>query len=78
MRKVNRILSKNRSILEGLNPRETTKVSKKRMISEGFNFDYFTNVYTTKNGKTYHFCYDQGYLDLGGDMLALVIKKEYV
>ncbi|MBD78404.1 MAG: hypothetical protein CL840_05760 [Crocinitomicaceae bacterium] len=78
MRKVNRILSKNRSILEELNVNETSKVSRKRMTSEGFNFDYYTNVYRTKTGKTYHFCYDQGYLDLGNDWYALVIKKEYV
>jgi predicted nucleic acid-binding Zn ribbon protein len=78
MRKVNRILSKNRGILERLNPSETTKVSKKRLLSEGFVFDYYTNVYVTKNGKEYRFCYDQGYLDVGGDWFALVVKKEYV
>jgi len=64
--------------LEELNVNETSKVSRKRMTSEGFNFDYYTNVYRTKTGKTYHFCYDQGYLDLGNDWYALVIKKEYV
>jgi hypothetical protein len=78
MRKINRILSKNRGILEQLNPNETTKISKKRLLNEGFNFDYYTNTYTTKNGKTYYFCYDQGYLDLGGDYYALVIKKDYI
>lgn len=78
MRKVNRILSRNRIILNELNPNETTKVTRKRLLSEGFNFDYFTNVYQTKTGKVYYFCYDQGYLDLGDDMFALVVKKEYV
>ena len=78
MRKVNRILSKNRLILEGLNPNETTKVSRKKLTTEGFNFDFYTNIYQTKNGKTYFFCYDHGYLDLGNDRFALVVKKEYV
>ena len=78
MRKVNRILSKNRLILEGLNPNETTKVSRKKLTTEGFNFDFYTNIYQTKNGKTYFFCYDHGYLDLGNDWFALVVKKEYV
>ena len=78
MRKVNRILSRNRNILEEFNPNETTKVTRKKLDNEGFNFDYYTNVYTTKNGKVYYFCYDQGYLDLGGDLFALVVKKEYV
>ena len=78
MRKVNRILSKNRLILEGLNPNKTTKVSRKKLTTEGFNFDFYTNIYQTKNGKTYFFCYDHGYLDLGNDRFALVVKKEYV
>ena len=78
MRKVNRILSKNRLILEGLNPNETTKVSRKKLTTEGYNFDFYTNIYQTKNGKTYFFCYDHGYLDLGNDWFALVVKKEYV
>ncbi len=78
MRKVNRIMSKNRLILEGLNPNETTKVSRKKLTTEGFNFDFYTNIYQTKNGKTYFFCYDHGYLDLGNDWFALVVKKEYV
>lgn len=78
MRKVNRILSKNRAILQELNPSETTKVSRKQLTTEGFNFDFYTNIFTTKNGKTYFFCYDHGYLDLGKDWFALVIKKEYV
>jgi len=78
MRKVNRILSKNRLILAELNPNETTKVSRKKLSTEGFNFDFYTNIYTTKNGKTYFFCYDHGYLDLGNEWYALVVKKEYV
>ena len=78
MRKVNRILSRNRAILLELNPGETTKVSRRKLASEGFNFDFFTNVYQTKNQKTYRFCYDQGYLELGNDQFALVTKKEYV
>ena len=78
MRKVNRILSKNRLILEGLNPNKTTKVSRKKLTTEGFNFDFYTNIYQTKNGKTYFFCYDHGYLDLGNDWFALVVKKEYI
>jgi hypothetical protein len=45
---------------------------------KGFNFDYFTNVYRTKSGKVYYFCYEQGYLQLKDDYYALVIKSEYV
>ena len=78
MRKVNRILRKNRSILEGHNPKGMGKVSKAKLLKEGFDFSYYTNVYTTKAGKQYFFCYEQGYLPIENDYLALVIKKEYI
>ncbi len=78
VRKVNAILRKNRRVLSILNPNGKTKVSKSQLASEGFNFDYFTNVYQTKQGKTYYFCYDQGFLKLDEDLYALVVKQEYV
>lgn len=78
VRKVNSMLRKNRRILEQLTPNEIAKVSKKEMSREGFNFDYYTNVYQTKTGKTYFFCYEYGYLELENEMYALVLRKEYV
>ena len=47
-------------------------------MRKGFNFNYTTNTYTTRAGKTYHFCYEQGYLPTGNDYFALVIRKEYL
>lgn len=44
----------------------------------GMNFDFYTNVYKTKAGKTYFFCYDQGYIPLEDDFYALVVKEDYV
>lgn len=78
MRKVNRTLRKNRSILSKLNPQGKSKTSKKILIQNGFDFSYHTNTYVTKNGKTYYFCYEQGFLPLDNDLFALVIKQEYV
>lgn len=78
MRKVNGILRKNRSILEAHNPNGKGKVSKAQLLKEGFDFSYFTNMYTTKAGKQYFFCYEQGYLPIENDYLALVIKKDYI
>lgn len=59
MRKVNGILRKNRYILESHNPDGKGKVSKAQLLKEGFDFSYFTNMYTTKTGKQYFFCYEQ-------------------
>lgn len=78
VRQINRILKKNRDILASLNAEETAKTKGKVLSRLGFSFDYYTNIYTTKTGKTYYFCYDQGYLPLDADNYALVIKKEYV
>jgi YHS domain-containing protein len=78
VRKVNNVLRKNRRILTNLNPSGKNKVTKGQLAKEGFEFDYFTNIYQTKQGKTYYFCYEQGYLQLEDDWYALVVKQEYV
>ena len=78
MRRINYTIRKNRSILAKLNPRGKAKVHKMKLMDSGLNFDYFTNVYRTKAGKTYYFCYDQGYLELEDDFYALVVKGNYV
>ena len=69
---VNNQLRKNYRILEELNPDGKIRITKSKLISRGFNFDYFTSIYTTKTGNTYYFVYDQGYLPLEGDFYALV------
>lgn len=78
IRQINRILKKNHQVLALLNPDGKTTVLKKELIKKGFDFNYFTNVYTTRNGRIYHFCYDQGYALVEGDKVLLVQKQEYV
>lgn len=78
VRKINYTLRKNRRILEKLNVTGKSKVHRMKLQDEGFNFDYHTNIYTTKNNKTYVFCYDQGYLKIDEDYYVLVHKKEYI
>ncbi|MEM9050694.1 MAG: hypothetical protein AAGC47_01475 [Bacteroidota bacterium] len=72
------ILKKNRKILAALNKTGTARVKKSLMLTEGFNFNYMTNMFTTSKGKVYKYCYDQGYLDSEDDYLTLVVKKDYV
>ena len=78
MRNINNILRKNRRILLALNPHGKSKATKTQLLDKGFKFSYYTNEYITKAGKVYKFCYEQGYLDLGKNKYALVIRKEYV
>ena len=57
-----------------LNPKGKGTISKKKLDMKGFNFNYITEVYTTKVGKVYFFCYDQGYSVLENEMYMLVKK----
>ena len=72
MRNINNRLRKNWRILEQLNPHQKTKKTRAQLIALGFDFNYFTSIYTTKTGNTYYFVYDQGYLPLKNDFFALV------
>jgi hypothetical protein len=78
VRNVNNILRRNRRILEEFNPTGKAKVSKDKLAYKGFNFHYHTNMYETRSGKRYFFCYEQGYLQLEDHWYALVHKEKYV
>jgi hypothetical protein len=78
MRNINNILRKNRRILAELNPDGKAKVHRDKLLDRGFKFSYFTNIYQTKQGKNYHFCYDQGYMDIDHGYLILVRRQSYV
>lgn len=75
VRNVNNRLRKNYRILETLNAKDKTKTTKEKLLRLGFNFDYFTSIYTTKAGAVYYYLYDQGYLPLENDYYLLV-KRE--
>lgn len=76
MKTVNRSLRKNRRILKELNPKGKAKIKRKQLESRGFDFKYFTNVYKTKEGKVYYFCYEYGYLPLDNSYFALVVNMD--
>lgn len=76
IRKVNRILKNNHSILEQLNPENKTTTFKSSLEKLGFSFNYFTNVYTTKTGRIYYFVYDQGYSEIENNKYMLVKKED--
>jgi predicted nucleic acid-binding Zn ribbon protein len=78
MRSVNAILKRNRDIMFSFNPEGKANIAKSKLHDAGFNFNYHTNSYTTKAGKTYYFCYDQGYVILENDYCSLVVKQEYI
>ncbi|MDG4946137.1 hypothetical protein NMK71_06895 [Weeksellaceae bacterium KMM 9713] len=78
MRNISNRLRKNRRILAEILPEneETKKIKKEYLLKKGFNFQYFTHVYTTQKGKIYHFVFDMGYLELGDDWYLIVQREE--
>lgn len=76
IRNTNNRLRKNHRILETLNTKDKTKVTKATLLKHGFLFEYCTGIYTTKTGSTYFYIYDQAYLALDNDFYLLV-KREF-
>jgi len=76
IRNINNRLKKNHKILAALNKTGKTKVTRTKLYDFGFDFQFFTSIYTTKTGNTYFYVYDQGYLSLENEWF-LLIKKEY-
>ena len=76
VRNVNNVLRRNRRILQELNPTGKAKVPRERLHERGFDFNYITNIYTTREGAMYRYCYEQGYLEMDRNLLLLVVKKE--
>lgn len=76
VRNINNALRKNRRILVELNTTGKTKVNRDKLIERGFDFHYFTSIYTTKEGAVYHYCYEHGYLQTDKDWFLLVVRQE--
>ncbi len=76
MRSVNNKLRKNFRILSALQFSEgKAKTTKTKLFADGFDFDYFTNLKTYKNGAEYRFIYGIGYKFLEEDWI-LVVKND--
>ncbi len=78
VRAINSMLRKNRRILEAIVPVPEGKgrTTKRRLQDKGFHFGYHTHTYTTRNGNTYYFCYEYGFLPLNNDYVMLVKRTE--
>lgn len=77
-RNINRILKNNRRVLFEFFDKGNYKPHKDKLLSASYNFDYLTNIYKTKNGKTYYYCYDFGIIINEDGFCSIVEKKDYV
>ncbi len=77
VRKINAILSRNYNVLQELNVSGKTSVTRRQLIDKGFDFKYFTHIYTTKAGAVYYIIYDEAYLKKeGGEDAFLLVRFE--
>ncbi|MEM7484284.1 MAG: hypothetical protein AAF348_03660 [Bacteroidota bacterium] len=76
VRNINNRLRKNYRVLDSFTLKDgKTTTTKMKLIDKGFDFEYITNLYTTKKGSTYYFVYDLGYLPLDNDRY-MIVKRE--
>jgi len=75
--RIDRILHRNRSIMQELIGSNKTKIKILRleMDKKKFNYRYFTHTHINKQGKTYHYVYDFGWMAFS-DQEILIVKKK--
>lgn len=63
--RINRLLLKNRNILESLiiDKEAVICLKKEYLVELGFSFRYVTHVQINNRGSYYRFCYEYGYLE---------------
>lgn len=77
----NQILRKNRTILRTLCPQGKATVRKEVLIAMGFQMDFFTAIFVTRQKQVYYLCYDFGYTPImeGEVEKALIVtRQEYM
>ncbi|MHA6248240.1 hypothetical protein ACXYMU_09915 [Pontibacter sp. CAU 1760] len=78
MREINSRLRHNRQVLHRASPEGKTTLRREVLQQQGFDFRHFTHLYRTKNGTTYYFCYDYGYLLLEEEKVLIVNWQPYM
>jgi predicted nucleic acid-binding Zn ribbon protein len=79
VRVINNALRKNRRILsDTIGKNEKLKISREKLNTKGFSFNFYTNMFQSKTGNTYYFCYEYGYMILEGDFVLVVMRKEFL
>ncbi len=76
IRNTNNRLRRNYKTLCDLNQGGKTKVTRAKLLTQNFDFTFFTSIYTTKSGNTYYYVYDQGYLALDNNYYLLIKKDQ--
>ena len=79
VKSINKILLKNRRILQQLCEKEKKyklKVSKLLLSHLGFNFSYITGIYYNRQGKMYHYVYDYAWMEFSTQDVMIIRKRK--
>lgn len=74
-RGVDRVLKRNRRIMEALCSKGQLRVERTRLLNAGFDFDFFTHLRENERGKEYRYCYEYGYTQLDSELIEISIRK---
>ena len=69
---VHTILRRNRKILEEMINLNVKKVSKEKLLRQGFNFYYITGFEHDRHQNLRYMCYEYGYYSTGNDCYRLI------
>ncbi|AEW02222.1 hypothetical protein A4D02_34670 [Niastella koreensis] len=75
VRNINKILRKNRWILEDLLSGRKNKmliIERKELVEKGFQFEYFTELFHPYKKKQYYYCYDYGYRSINSKKVMAI------
>jgi len=78
IKKVNKILRKNRSILRYTCPEGKVTVKREFLEKMAFDFRFYTHNYQTSKNALYHFCYDYGYTSVNNNHILIVQWQDYM
>ena len=70
VKRVNKILRRNRKILDELNESGTKRAVLSHLQLRGFNFNYFTSMLVNSQGETFYYCYDHAYSIIGKELFV--------
>lgn len=79
VRRINRILLKNRNILEKLmsEKRSVTRVSREQLLLQGFAFGYYTHTRLDAREIKYRYCYEYGLAELENNKLIVIKHQQF-
>jgi predicted nucleic acid-binding Zn ribbon protein len=78
VRNVHGLLRKNRRILSDFYNDGKTKVHTDALIALGYNFNFFTHIIQSADGRECRYCFEFGYRILENDFLEISFNGQYL